>query len=265
MSFLHLILLAFAVVSLIALSPAIIDASGSFVAAIRAQQLTKLVPQWTDEPQTPVEVVNTLEDTRNDGFEVLSDDRVWDLRRLHKPAPGGSQVLGPSLLLRVSGLIRHTQDATQYKYRYQTAGSEFVAWSLDPGVKVRLLRSRQTTRSGGNELNTYELQFDVSGLEINKKFVLRAQAKILNAPWDRNNSWVGMRITDEVREASMRVIFPNSLPYQRPVFQKYPNDSPLEAQTFDGIVFNLAQEKELLWRVDRPQNGWTYRAQWDWQ
>src|SRR5262249_33100531 len=114
-------------------------------------------------------------------------------------------------------------------------------------------------------LNTYELQFDVSRFEINKKFVLRAQAKILNAPWDRNNSWVGMRITDEIREASMRIIFPISLPYYRPVFLKYPNDSPLEAQTFDGIVFNLPQEKELLWRVDRPQNGWTYRAQWDWQ
>jgi hypothetical protein len=63
----------------------------------------------------------------------------------------------------------------------------------------------------------------------------------------------------------MRIIFPKNLPYQRPAFQSYPNDSPLEARTFDGIILNRVADKELLWTIDHPQKGWTYRIQWDWQ
>ena len=255
-----------AVVSLIELSDAISDKANSFIAGIRAHSLTKDDPQWTDAPPVQIVPVAQLEETKNSGFQVLGDDRVWDLRQLQaRPSAGRLEVTGPTLLMRSSNLIRLDPSATQYRYRYQTAATEFAAWSPNKDVKVRLLRSEKTTQSGVNILNTYELQLDVSYADLNKEFVLQANSKAINAPWDRNNSWLGMRITDDVPEATIRIIFPKNLPYHRPAFLKYPNDSSLQAPASDGIVLDRVAEKELLWRVDHPQKDWTYRIQWDWQ
>jgi predicted acylesterase/phospholipase RssA len=261
----HFAIIALVVVSLIELSDIISDKTNSFIAGIKAYSLTKNDPQWTDAPTVPIETVANLEETKNPGFQILNDDRVWDLRQLKaRPSAGGLEVTGPTLLLRSSTLIRLDPSATQYRYRYQTAATEFAAWSPNQAVKVKLLRSEKTTQSGVNILNTYELQLDVSYADLNKQFVLQAESKAINAPWDRNNSWLGMRITDDVPEATLRIIFPESLPYQRPAFQSYPNDSLLEARTSDGILVNRA-EKELIWTIDHPQKGWTYRIQWDWR
>jgi predicted acylesterase/phospholipase RssA len=267
MTWVHLLMLAAVIACAILIGGDVVDRTNTLIAAIRASQVIRINPEWTDVPPVPIELVKDLGPTSNDGFDILDDVRVWDLRQLKSRASssGGLEVIGLSLLKRVSTLIRRSSEANRYRYRYQTAGSDFVAWSPNKDVRVKLLRSEEPTKSGTNiDLNTYELQFDVSNMDLNKKFVLEAQARV-NGPWDRNNAWIGMRITDEIAEATMRIIFPQNLPYQRPAFHKYPNDDARQAQTFDGIVLNHGAEKELLWRVDRPQKGWTYRVQWDWQ
>jgi len=265
-SWAHLLILALVAVTLIQLSDVINEQISSAVAVIRARRLTIDDPHWTDEPTAPPTMVADLAETNNSGFKILADDRVWDLRRLQGKLAGDTLVVtGPTLLLRSSTLVRLDSSATLYRYRYQTAASEFAAWSPNKNVNIKLLQSEKQTKSGDNILNTYELQLDVSRFDLNKEFVLQAQSKTINAPWDRNHSWLGMRITDGVSEATMRIIFPKNLPYHRPVFLSYPNDSPLEAQTVDGIVVDSDKGKELLWTINRPQNGWTYRIQWDWQ
>jgi hypothetical protein len=168
-------------------------------------------------------------------------------------------------MTRVSSLIKRQPTANQYKYLYQTAAREFSAWSPKENVGVKLLRSEQRTVNGNDLVTSYELQLDVSNIGMNEEFVLEAQAKTIDAPWDRNHSWLGMSITDPTPAASMRIIFPKRLPYKSAHFLKYPNDTPLEAQSFDGIKLESTAEKELLWRVDRPQIGWTYKVQWDWE
>jgi hypothetical protein len=173
--------------------------------------------------------------------------------------------MGPTLLTRFSTLIKRDTKANQYRYLYQTAATQFVAWSPGKTGGVTLLRSEPSATSGTNVLTSYELQLDVSQHKVDEKFVLMAQARTIDAPWDRNNTWLGMRITDGTTAASMRIIFPEGLPYKRPVFLSYPNDSALPAPSTDGIVLDRTAEKELIWRVDHPKSGWTYRVQWDWE
>jgi hypothetical protein len=267
-SWAQLAMIALALVALAEVSGRIVDQFNSVVAGIQAYRLTNIdPPEWTEPPPLEVRTVMELTQPTNEGFEILADDRVWDLRRLqgrHLSAKG-IQVGGPTLLKRVSTLIKRDARADQYRYLYQTAATQFFAWSTSDKYGVRLLRSLPSATSGTNLVTSYELQFDVSHVKIGEEFVLTAQAKTIDAPWDRNSTWVGMRITDAASAASMRIMFPKDLPYKRPVFLSYPNDSALPAPSTDGIVLDRAEQKELIWRVDHPEPGWTYRVQWDWE
>ncbi|KWV60488.1 hypothetical protein AS156_29360 [Bradyrhizobium macuxiense] len=231
---------------------------------LQAASLRDKPPEWTEPPHISVEVVDKLTQPTNEGFDITSDSRVWDLRQL-KRSGNSPNIVGPLLLTRLSTLARRDASATQYKYLYRTAASQFVAWSPGQVDGVRLLRSTPPADGGLNVLTSYELQLDVTQHPLNEKFVLKAQARTVDAPWDRNNTWLGMRITDDTASASMRIIFPKDLPYKRPVFLSYPNDSALPAPSTDGIVLNQTAEKELIWRVEHPKRNWTYRIQWDWE
>jgi predicted acylesterase/phospholipase RssA len=262
-------MVAFVLVVLVQLSGRIVEQFNGLVAAFQAHRLTNIdLPEWRDPPSIAIETVKELTQPKNEGFEILSDNRVWDLRQLQRKhlSASGTQVVGPTLMTRVTTLKKLEEKADQYRYLFQTAATKFFVWSPDsPDGGVRILRSETSAISGMNVLTSYELQLDVSQHKVGEEFVLRAQAKTVDAPWDRNNTWLGMRFTDPIPEATMRIIFPKSLPYKRPVFLSYPNDSPLEATSTDGIVLDTAEQKELIWRVDNPKPGWTYKVQWDWE
>jgi hypothetical protein len=73
-----------------------------------------------------------------------------------------------------------------------------------------------------------------------------------------------MAITDQAQSASMRVVFPMKLPFRNPEFRMFPNDSPLEATVFEGRMLRGREQTELVWEIDRPHKGYTYKIQWDW-
>jgi hypothetical protein len=260
----HFLVFATLFVAAFAVSPRVSDQWKLIRGGLQAISLkANQPPEWTEPPPIQIEAVSNLTQPNNKNFDILSDNRVWDLRQLKRDSE--STIVGPTLLTRVSTLVRKDDTATQYKYLYLTAAQQFVAWPPGQATGVKLLRSTPSANSGTNVLTSYELDLDVTRYKIGEPFVLTAQARASNPPWDRNNTWLGMRITDDVAVASMRIIFPAALPYKRPVFLSYPNDSSLPAPSTDGIVLDQATEKELIWRIDHPKRDWTYRIQWDWQ
>lgn len=265
-SWLHLAMALSLVGTLYMFRGEILDRAYAMIAGYKAYSLRQKPPAWTEPPVLNVQTTSVALQPSNDGFEVLNDDRVWDLRQLRaKHLSGGIlSISGPMLLTRTSTLIKRSESDNEYAYLYLTAAKNFSAWSPDASA-VRLLKSEQPAVSGSNRLTSYELQLDVTRNEVGKPFVLRAQARTVDAPWDPSNTWLGMRITDGSPAASMRIIFPENLPYKNPLFLIYPNDTSLASQSSDGIVLDRISEKELIWRVDRPRPGWTYRVQWDWQ
>jgi len=211
-------------------------------------------------------IVTNLVRPMNTGFDIERDSRVWDLRQL-EPGPkveGGNGIVGPALMTRTMVLKRILSSAKSYGFWFQSSGSEFSAWPLNAGFPLKLLTQQEPTLSGHSLLKPWELRLDVSNQPIGELFVLSVQSETKDSFRSRQNWWVGMSITDRVDEASMRVIFPRSLPFKRPVFKKYPNDTPLEADVFEGIVLEYQGEHELLWSVRAPLPGWTYRVEWLW-
>ena len=82
-SWAQLAMVALALVALAEVSGRIADQFNSVVAGIQAYRLTNIdPPEWTEPPPVAVETVKALTQPTNEGFEILSDDRVWDLRGL---------------------------------------------------------------------------------------------------------------------------------------------------------------------------------------
>lgn len=244
----------------------------SGIALLSSARLIRYAPPtWRDPMPLVPQVVHDLRRSPNVGFDVLHDDRVWDLRQLsgNRFENGSRKIEGAALMTRISTLRRRGEDGTSYGYWYTTAARSFSARSAKAEFPVKLSRAENPTVSGSAVMNAYELRFDVSNQPLNQPFVLEAQARTTDAPWDRNNSWLGMSFTDDVAESSIRIIFPKDLPFKNQMFSAYPNDSNLQAQvgtkSFDGIVIDGGDGRELIWTVTAPRKDWTYKVQWDWE
>jgi hypothetical protein len=99
---------------------------------------------------------------------------------------------------------------------------------------------------------------------VHEPFTIVIQAQYNNAFLKRENWWTGMIVSDNMERVSMRVVFPKSLSFQNPSFRRYPNGSRLESVAFEGQALDIKGPPELLWTVNPPISGSTYRVNWDW-
>lgn len=119
--------------------------------------------------------------------------------------------------------------------------------------------------NGLSTLYPYIGEVDCSNVPVGEKFLIAIQAEYRDAFVSRADWWIGMSIVNPLDVASMRIIFPATLPYSNPTFRRYPNNSRLESTSFEGTVFRVPKKNpELLWRVDDPLVDNTYRVSWDW-
>ncbi|MGK2857208.1 MAG: hypothetical protein ACSLFQ_08375 [Thermoanaerobaculia bacterium] len=222
-----------------------------------------------DVPPAPVTITQTVgSPSKNTGFQVLEEDRVWDLRGLRLAADKKS-ITGPAYMTRFTEMVR-TEDAHEYSYWFETSGSIRV-WMRtdDKRLTFRLLGpppgAPPQVVNGPTRMYAYKGIVDCSKVPAGERFTVVVQAEYIDSFRLRPNWWVGMSIADSLDRAAMRVIFPEKLPYRNPAFRRYPLGSKLESVSFEGEVIRVrGHEPELVWRVERPNVGSTYRVNWDW-
>ncbi len=234
---------------------------------VRAYRLVSAAaPAWESRSLTAVTIVPVLTRPNNAGFRIVSEHRVWDLRRLALDPNSHSTlgVLGRSLLTRTALLVRTDSRENIYRYWYQTSSEYFNAWSVNNSYPVSLLSKEEKTVTGLAILKPWQVNVDVSSVPLNQEFLLAVQSETEGAFKTRDHWWTAMAVTDTVGSASMRILFPRELPYRSAVFLMYPNDLPSEARAFEGIMLKGWNQTELLWEIDDPKQGYTYKVQWDW-
>jgi hypothetical protein len=220
------------------------------------------LPEWT-RPALPPEpiIVPSLQPPANAGFRVIREERVWDLRALKRDASG--KIVGPARMQRNTFVIRESPDAKEYVYWFQTSGHQFSAWSLNREFPIQIRTQMEPVIDGPSRMKAEELRIDVSQKRLYEKFLLTVQAESYDAFAEPDQWWIGMRMTDRLDEASMRIVFPKDLHYRNPEFTKYPNNTAVR-ETFEGQALDSAQPQEILWWVPNAPQGMTYRVQWKW-
>jgi predicted acylesterase/phospholipase RssA len=246
-------------------APKAIDTARTEYAKYKALQLVRRsLPQWTAQTTPEPIIVERLQPTNNLGFKVLREDRVWDLRKLARD-PSTRDVRGPALMTRSTSIIRQSPNANEYVYWFETSGRTFSSWPVNR-IRMQLRTQKEKILSGNAYVVPWELRMDVSGEKLHEPFILNIQALPVDAFVRKPNWWIAMKVVDPMEAASMRIVFPSGLRYRNPAFTNYPSNTPSQAETFAGHTFVLADEdpQQLIWTVENPRIGWTYRVEWDW-
>jgi hypothetical protein len=225
--------------------------------------ISEAPPPWESRSMSQFTVVPSVTRPDNPGFSVVGEYRIWDLRRLAH-AGNTLAVVGRSLLTRTAVVVRIDASTHAYRYWYQTSSRYFNAWSRGDQFPISLVTQNQSTVTGLSLLKAWQVNIDVSGMPLQKQTLISVQSETEDAFKTRDDWWAAMAITDQVQSASMRILFPKDLPYRTAVFLRYPNDSPLEATAFEGLMLRGHEQTELVWEIDKPQKGFTYKVQWDW-
>lgn len=167
-------------------------------------------------------------------------------------------------MTRSTAVTRESEEAKEYVYWFETSGSTFMAWTLNREFPLQLRTQAKQIVNGVSFVKPWELRMDVSGKQLKEPFLLRVQAQAIDAFVRRSNWWIGMKVTDDMEAASMRILLPQRLKYRNAEFTSHPNNTASQVETFEGITLNSTESQELLWTVEKPRKGWTYRVQWDW-
>jgi hypothetical protein len=241
----------------------------SYVSAIRTARAFSDLPSWTNGEVPPATPVTTLPTDSNDGFRLLSENRVWDLRRLTVRNNGNAVVSqGPVRLIRSAQVSWRGLGVPIYRFRFLTSGSTFKAWGLQ-NRPIRIYTTGSTSSaevSGGSLLKAFIVETEVSIRNPGDEALVQVEAEVTDAFNERDNWWTAMRVTTDVQTAGMRIIFPHAYPFKdgSPQFLMYPNETPLQSQSFEGKVVTAQGQYELLWSVPTPKVGYTYRVEWSW-
>jgi predicted acylesterase/phospholipase RssA len=211
-------------------------------------------------PALPAAEVAVLTRGSNAGISIERDDRVWDLRALHRK---GTEVVGRALMTR-STTLRRSDAAEQFAYWFETSGRTFLARVPGESVPVTLRTQPNPILNNASPVRPWELTFHLAGQPTNESLVVRAQVESHDGFRRLANWWIGLTVAEDVATASVRIIFPRELPFKNPVFKRYQVGRSNDADAFDGDVLTALDERELVWTVDQPVKGWVYRVEWFW-
>jgi hypothetical protein len=258
-----------AIIVFLFVSPKVADAALMQRDALRAERLSRGPLDWAKGHIPNPTFVDTLPQDANPGFRLLSEDRVWDLRMIRKVSKGASpSIPGTAYMMRSATAVWNGEGEPVYRFRFLTSGQRFRAWCVGDRHDIEILVPKEATTelSGDSVMHPYIVEVKLRDLAPGQKTVIQVQVESVDAFLDRNNWWTGMRVTTAVESISMRVVFPEDLPFRRgwTRFSMYPNETPAQSESFDGIVLPTGRNHELLWLVSGPRVGYTYRVDWDW-
>jgi integrase len=242
----------------------------TYVSRTQAARAFSDLPSWTEGKVVPVTLVTTLPTDSNDGFRLLSEHRVWDLRRLTLRNNGNAIVShGPVRVIKSARVLWRGTGDSIYRFMFLTSGSTFKAWGWQ-NRPIRIYTATSTNSvevSGSSPVKVFIVETDVPLSDSGGEALVQVEAEVTDAFNGRNNWWTAMRITSDVQSTGMRILFPRDYPFKRGStrFLMYPNnETPLQSQAFEGTVVNAQGQNELLWSVANPRVGYTYRVEWEW-
>lgn len=246
-------------------------ASGIVLYASSAQVLSRDIPDFPSRPPTSIEPLSSFPDPTNEGFQVLAEHRVWDLRELSLIEERDDQnrkrqvVDGPAYLTRFTELKRTQDTAVTFGYLFETSGALQV-WLGEADERLRIrVSGPQPKVNGSSDVLPYLGEVDCRRVRLGDRFNITIHAMYTRSFLGRNDWWIAMKMLNPLEKASMRIIFPRNLPFENPTFRRYPNNWRIESKVFDGKALRLPKiAPELFWEVPDPIPGQTYRVNWDW-
>jgi serine/threonine protein kinase len=208
--------------------------------------------------------VDQLEPDDNSAFEILSDDRVVDLRSWKEVPPDRTHELFGAVSQTRRIRVRKIKPASIFQTQGRTSGSDLFMRCLST-YPSREVGQKGDAFVGTDRMKVRRLVIDVSSVPLHEEFDLRIVSTFWNSLQTDAELWFGIMGYTHSFKVSLLLVFPPQKP-----FTDY---SLMVARTikekptpFVGTkIFQAGPRRDwVYWEVPNPKGGYVYRLDWKW-
>jgi hypothetical protein len=240
------------------------------LADMKRQEIDRQVSILKSEPPLvldgpgAVREVARLEPEDNSPFEILSDDRVIDLRQWKEVPP--DSVNDPySAVTSIRRLrLKKVKPAGELRFQGRTSGLDLF-WDCPGPYPFQVLALKGDSFVGTERMKARQVVIDVSREPVDTEFDLRTVSTYWNSMQTEQELWFGVIGYERSFKVSMLIVFPASKPYRtyNLMVARTIKDQPV-AYNGPKILLTGGQRDWVYWEVPNPQAGYVYRLHWKW-
>ncbi len=231
----------------------------------RAESYLRTEPQ--SDLESPHEVIKMPSLSKPDltAFEVITDDRIVDLRAWRQLPANDPTVVSYVIFHNRRTLIK-VAESQNYSTEFRTTGRDIFVRAHTPNKEsAQVLATDVPVVFGGQALKVRQVSMDVSAEPVGREFTVECQATFVDSMPTKEEQWVGLiGFTGSLR-SSMLILFPEDRPFRNYELKVAPksNSPPVP---FTGPVMCFQGEKNdwLFWEVGNPEDDHIYRVDLTW-
>jgi eukaryotic-like serine/threonine-protein kinase len=201
----------------------------------------------------------------NSAFEILDDDRVWDLRDWHPVLPDRKTEFISAATLSTRLRLKKLREAKEYVYQSRTSGAEVFPRCLSHPDSFRVLIQKTPSHVGFEQTKTRQCVIDVSQIPLDKEFDLRFASTFWNSLQTDEDRWVGIMGYKNSFKVSLLLLFPEDRPFTE-YWLTVASTVKASAVPFEGrkILLTDSRHTYLYWEILEPKESQVYRVHWKW-
>lgn len=225
--------------------------------------LKKLPPQPAPVPAS-IQEVGRIIVSDNVGFDIISDNRIFDMRGWKEvPQEVLSERLSQVTLRRRLHLTKTAKGET-FEMQARTSGLDVNLSCGDP-YPCSYEAQKSESFVGQERMKVRKVTIDVSQVEIGREFDLNLHVTYWNSLQTEIEQWFGMIGYANSERASLLLVFPPKKPFKaiELMTARTEKDTPIP---FDGErrVLMSPVKEWVYWEVLKPKLGHVYKLHWKW-
>lgn len=198
-------------------------------------------------------------------FDILSDERFWDLRGwkdLSDPANHDQQSV--AIMGRTARILK-VSEATEICFEARTDGDEVFLVCMSHRDKAREILQEQSGFVGARSTKVRQLVVDVGDVPVREEFIVKTKATYVNSLQDPKDRWIGAIGYPRSDRIRLIVLLPSQTPLKSFRLQTAPStrDQP-EDYTGPQRLIKSDDNLSLMWEVPNPESGFVYSIVMEW-
>lgn len=218
----------------------------------------------TDRP-ADTETESSLGSPDYASFDILSDERFWDLRGwvdLSEPANKDRRSL--AIMTRTARILKAAA-AKEIRFEARTDGADVFLTCLSHKEKAREILQDQTSFVGARSTRVRQLVVDVDDITVSDEFIVKMKATYVDSLQDPKDRWIGAIGYPRSDRIRIVVLMPIDRPLKGFRLQTAPSTRD-EPQEYSGPRRLIESDDglSLMWEVPNPEAGFVYSVVMDW-
>ena len=221
-------------------------------------------PAPSRDHSSEFKLVKHLEVSSNPEFEILSDDRVVDLRDWREvPADHTHELFSPVTMTRRIRLLK-IHPAPTVEFQGRTTGMDLFMRCLSPYPCVEMGQD-EGGFVGPERTKVRKLAIDISSVPEQLEFDLRLSVTYWNSLQTENEQWFGVMGYRRSFKVSQLLLFPAGKPFTGYTL-KVAATTKSKAMPYEGpkLLLSGLGRDWIYWEVPDPKDGSVYQLHWTW-